>query len=149
MLTAEQYTALRAQYDKHHEWFKSVEYKAYKAADIPAGYESISNEDVSAVEFYEWMNNPPESYFLYIKMDERTGHMDKATATTWVGDVLATGKVGHSYYSNFGDRRCSITLKGTNGVTYYGTYYYDAGDYARIKAHVGQAYRIADRYPVI
>jgi hypothetical protein len=88
--------------------------------------DKVTNELRSAVEVYEFMQDKPNYYFLYI--NETTGK-----AQTWTGQELGNVSFGHEWRSNFGDRRQAITVHGINKVTYYGTYYKSSGDYARIK----------------
>lgn len=86
-----------------------------------------TNENRSKVETYEFLNDPPENYFLYIREEDRV-------ATTFMGDKLGSVSFGSPFKGNFGDVRVPITVLGINGRTYHGTYYKSAGDYARIKA---------------
>lgn len=84
-----------------------------------------SNEELGAVEKYEFFHDPPEKYFLYV-------HEGKREAQTFTGDKLGNVVFGRSYKTNMGDTRVPIDVLGINGVQYYGTYYKSAGDYARI-----------------
>lgn len=86
----------------------------------------VNNDVRSAIEVYEFINTPPDKYFLYI--DEQN-----KTATTWTGQKLGNVKFGTPYTSNFGDRRQPIDIIAINGKIYYGTYYKSSGSYARIK----------------
>ena len=86
---------------------------------------SPTNEERSKVEVYEWNKNKPNKYFLYIN---RT----KNLATTWMGDPLGKVVFGNEYRANFGGKRIPITVYGTNGCNYHGTYYSSSGDYARV-----------------
>ena len=92
--------------------------------------EPITNEEISAIEVYEFINDPPERYFAYINEKDKT-------MTTWTGDIL--GKVlglwSLGWRSNFGDIRVSIEVIGINGKRYHGTFYKSAGDYCRIKSY--------------
>lgn len=89
---------------------------------------NITNEQKSEVEIYEFINNPPDKYFLYI--DEK-----KAIATTWMGDRLGNVTFGRAYRTGFGDTRVPIDVYGINNIKYHGIYYKSAGDYARITAY--------------
>jgi hypothetical protein len=86
------------------------------------------------MEVYEWNTNPPTKYFAYV--NEKTKKL-----TTWTGDILGTVRLGAPYKTyGFGvSTRCPIWVKGTNGKTYYGTYYQSSGDYARITINKKQA----------
>lgn len=87
--------------------------------------ESVNNELRSAIEEWEFMNNEPEKYFLYINEKNHE-------ATTWTGQKLGDVFFGREYRSNMNDKRVPITISALNGVNYHGTYYKSAGSYARI-----------------
>lgn len=87
----------------------------------------VNNELRSAVEVYEFINYPPEKYFLYISES-------KKIATTWTGQELGFVKFGREYRATFGDVRQSVRITACNGLVYSGTYYKSAGNYARVKA---------------
>lgn len=95
----------------------------------------FDNDDRSAIELYEWKNNPPEKYFLYVKETNLDNglRLNRADIHTWIGQSLGYAYLGPTYRDNFGGKRVSITVYGNNGVKYYGTYYKSSGDYARIK----------------
>lgn len=89
------------------------------------------DNQVSQQEMKEWLDDPPDKYFAYIEKESSwNGFM-----TTWTGDRLGYVRFLRYWTSNFGDRRVSIYVRGTNGKEYYGTYYQDAGDYCRIKKY--------------
>lgn len=85
-----------------------------------------NNTERSQIETYEFIVNPPESYFLYINQEKRT-------ATTWTGEVLGVVTFGNEWRDNFGGKRVPVTIQAINGKTYHGTYFKSAGSYARIK----------------
>lgn len=95
---------------------------AAEAATLP----QVSNAERSAVEVYEFIERPPETYFLYINRDQKT-------AATWTGDVLGQVTFGCAFRSNMGDKRIPITIRAINGHTYHGTFFASAGGYARVK----------------
>jgi hypothetical protein len=109
----------------------------YEKDAIAAGLNPPTNEERSAVECFEWLTNPPQRYFIYVTRPKVaqgcTLGFKRTTVTTWTGDVLGQAHLGGKFESNFGDERYSITITGTNGKKYHGTYYAGAGDYARIK----------------
>lgn len=89
----------------------------------------VTNELRSKIETWEFINDKPERYFIYIDEKEKV-------ATTWMGDKLGSVVYfGREYRSNMGDKRQSVDIAAINGIKYYGTYYKDAGSYARIKAY--------------
>ncbi len=87
--------------------------------------EDVTNDLRSKIETYEFMNDIPDKYFIYINDKERI-------ATTWTGDFLGHVSFGNEYKDNFGGKRQSIWIVTANRVKYYGTYFKSSGDYARI-----------------
>lgn len=128
MITKEQYDDIRARLLAIELWQAGRHSYAVKEFQ-ESGLADVTNDERSQVEEYEWMTNPPEKYFLYIN---ETGQ--RATATTWTGQLLGQVSFGQSYRDNFGGKRIPVTVQGTNGREYYGTYFTSAGNYARIKA---------------
>ena len=134
MLTPEQYQALKDRHAKFEAWRNGR--TSYESGSVPLDIR-ISNDELSSMELYEFVTNPPERYFLYIKRPTPpagcTLGFQRTIATTWTGEKLGDVISGSQYRSNFGDRRVPITVHAVNGKTYHGTYYCDAGDYARIR----------------
>lgn len=134
-MTSEQYAIAKmriAEYDAASLNYRTLNktngipeavWKTFPHADI------VDNALKGLVEVYEFLHDKPERYFLYI-----TTTPVMTFATTWVGDKLGTVVLGREWRSNFGDKRQAVTVKGINGVTYVGTYYKGAGQYARIRA---------------
>lgn len=89
------------------------------------GY-ALTNEDRSSIEVYDFVNNVPTKYTLYISESD-------SKATTWTGEVLGNVSFAPAFKAFFGDTRQHITVKAINGKTYHGTYYKSAGDHANIK----------------
>jgi hypothetical protein len=102
------------------------------AKTLPYGGE-IDNELRSKIEVWQFINDAPKEYFLYINEEKRT-------ATTWTGDYLGTVIFGDTYNGGFGwhSKRQSITVNAINGKRYHGTYYKSSGNYARIKQYKNQ-----------
>jgi len=129
------YERLRKIADKEREFIKTLGKNWLDAKDQKRMKEyaggKLTNKDRSNIEVYEWLKNPPQSYFLYI--DEK-----KRKAITWTGQELGDVGFGYSYRSNFGDRRISINVYGNNGKKYHGIYFCSAGNYARIKLFKNQ-----------
>lgn len=88
----------------------------------------ITNELRSKIEVWEFINDKPEKYFVYIDETNKK-------AITWMGDNLGTVYFGAEYRSNMGDKRQPIDIIAINGIKYYGIYYKSSGNYARIKAY--------------
>ena len=88
--------------------------------------EPCSNDELSAMEVYEFITDPPVKYFLYVDVKQ-------SIVTTWTGDKLGDCWLGRKYRSNMGDTRQSIDIHAINGKHYAGTFFTSAGDYARVK----------------
>ena len=132
ILTETEYLEARKKYEEHEtaqrEWLKENKTNAIPcevAEKLP--YAQFINDDLrSAIETYDFIYNPPDSYFLYIDEENRK-------ATTWIGQVLGSVVFGKEYGTNFSDTRVPVWIHAINGKRYYGTFYKSAGDYARIK----------------
>ena len=85
-----------------------------------------ANEERSQVEIFDFINDIPKRYFLYI--DEKN-----SIATTWMGNELGGVSFGREWKDNFGGKRVSIKIKAINGKNYSGTYFKSSGNYAKIK----------------
>jgi len=136
MLTATEAADIRAKIERFEAWLGKR--CSYRVEELPAGVPQVSNEERSALEVFEFLNDPPIKYFLYIK----EGNPAQAAplvgqATTWTGDRLGYGRFGRSSRSNMGDVRVPVTISAINGRTYVGTYFKSAGDYARIRLAKG------------
>lgn len=126
-LTEAEYADLRARYDA-----------------APHGGDT-NNEDREAIEVYEWLNNPPARYFVYVTHEQGGSYRATGTVTNFTGALLGTCVLGPIYYSGYGEdgrnvgtrTRRPITVSGTNGIRYFGTFYVGAGDYARLYAYTG------------
>lgn len=135
MITEAQYKELRAKYDLYHAererlYPGSNWIDAERAAQLPPAPE---HDEISAIEVYEFVTDPPANYFAYVK----TTGIWFADVTTWTGEKLGEGYLGRIYFSNMGDERRSITVHAINGKKYYGTYYKGAGDYCRLTMRKG------------
>lgn len=142
MLSESEYITLKEKYAFYHsERERLFPGKNCFTQDMQACLpESCTNDEISAIEVYEFMTNPPDKYFLYISSSpgvqdkgHKIIHLSGRKATTWTGDVLGYVYCGSGFYSNFGDYRIPISIKAINGYWYHGTFFYSAGDYARVK----------------
>jgi hypothetical protein len=92
-----------------------------------------------ALEVWDWLHNPPEKYFLYIRLENEKDDFlfhRKGEAVNWMGELLGRVETtGKMYRDSFGGKRVPIKVYGTNGVNYYGIYYKSSGNYARIKRY--------------
>ncbi len=99
------------------------------------------NAETSKLEVAAFKADKPRKYFLYVKLyDPETLPLgypkEYGLVTTWTGERLGTiYHVGHKYHDNFGGQRQSIRFHGCNELSYYGTYFTSAGDYARVTAY--------------
>lgn len=121
------YKELKGRHERFEIWRNGRQ--SYPADSVPAELR-LTNEERGYIEVFEFLNDPPLTYFLYINEEARL-------ATTWPGHLLGEVTFGFSYRSNMGDLRIPITVNAINGLTYYGTFYKSAGDYARIRAKKG------------
>lgn len=96
-------------------------------------------------EALQWKANPPDRYFAYCMVEileyERQNLRNRldpfrrcGSITTWTGEILGSAVFGPEYRDNFGGKRRSVRVTGTNGRKYFGTYFVSAGSYCRIKA---------------
>jgi len=107
---------------------------SYKTEDVPAGLE-VSNEDRTKIEIYEFVNNPPNRYFAYVKRLETNTRT--ARITTWTGELLGVATLGQAYetpaFGRTSKRVPVLKFKAINGKSYYGTFFESSGDYCRLK----------------
>ncbi|MHA2094589.1 MAG: hypothetical protein ACW98F_08170 [Candidatus Hodarchaeales archaeon] len=135
MITHAEYQKLKQKYDFYHAERTKLFGKGANcitpemSAQLP---ESPKHNEISAIEVYEFINDPPDRYFAYINEPE-IGNMGEMT--TWTGEKLGNALLWNTWQSNFGDTRVSIDVWGINGKKYHGFYYKSAGDYCRVKAY--------------
>ena len=133
----DQYKDAKHKYDENQK--ASIEWcRANKTNGIPHEVYSkfpfadeVNNEMRSKLEVWEFLNDIPKKYFLYIREEDKT-------AITFTGAKLGDVSFGSTYRSNFGDTRQSIDVYGINGKKYHGIYFKEAGQYARIKLYKNQ-----------
>lgn len=126
-----EYKEARRKYDAYEQASKAYRTE-HKTNGIPVEIcktfpyaDEVNNELRSKIETYEFINEKPQKYFLYINEKEKI-------ATTWTGDFLGNVHFGREFRNNMGDKRVNIDVYAANGVRYYGTFYKSTGDYARI-----------------
>jgi len=132
-ISAEQYQVLRAKLEAFEGWRAGR--TSYHPSEIPAHIPEVTNEQRSQMEVYEFVNNPPQRYFLYVRRPNPLS--DVIQVTTWMGDVLGTGILGRRYktpaFGGYPSTRYPIRFAAINGKKYFGTYYDSSGSYARVK----------------
>lgn len=109
-----------------HAWMKEHKTNSYRTEQV-AHLNPPSNDERTQVELFDFVNDPPSKYFLYV-------NEEKQLATTWTGVELGKISFGREYRDNFGGKRVSLRMRGINGKAYFGAYYKSSGDYARITA---------------
>lgn len=106
---------------------------SYHTNDVPEKLRAMDNDARSKIEFYEFVHNPPDRYFLYIDAKKGTHYGASGTANIWTGVKLGDVQFGNTWRDNMGATRVSISVYAVNGYTYHGTYFKSSGDYARVK----------------
>lgn len=95
------------------------------------------NAETSHREVEIFRSTAPDQYFAYHAPAVRSEAISPEVGgriVTWIGDDLARVVWrGEVFQSNFGDRRQNFRARATNGATYSGTAYLDAGDYVRMR----------------
>jgi hypothetical protein len=136
MISYIQHKMLRTKFDTYQNaleqlWESNGRYGVVYPEDRPYLPPAPTNEEISAIEVYEFVNDPPEKYLAYV--NEKTMEM-----TTWTGEKLGRVGWGRTWKSNFGDVRVSIDVDGINDARYHGTFFKSAGDYCIIRAYKAQ-----------
>jgi hypothetical protein len=65
------------------------------------------------------------------------GTANVAVVTTWPGTIIGRITAARVYPHNFGGRFVSLTVRGTNGATYYGRASYDHGSCVMLRKGKG------------
>jgi len=124
---------LRERYARHAAFVNTKRigrsgWVSYREEEVPADAK-FSNEEMTTLEVYDFLNSPPDRYYLYV-------HSERGVATNFTGTVLGRIQLGPVYeVPAFGrpSVRQSIHIWAINGREYFGTYYRSSGDYARVK----------------
>lgn len=130
-----------ADYNRIRDGLRDLEFwrngrNGYHVSEVPQELRWIDNRLRSAVEHWEFIQNPPAAYFAYVKLHDRSGYNMlncQAAITTWTGQLLGAAFLGKPYQDNFGGTRQSVSMEAINGRRYHGTYYRSSGDYCRLK----------------
>jgi len=138
IISGAEYARLKKRWERFEAWRNGR--TSYQSSEVPKGL-NVTNEERSQIEQYEFVNDPPQKYFVYIRRVNCDGEREEKSlrvqATTWAGDVLGVGMLGYSFRDNFGGERYPVRFRAINGKTYSGTYYSSAGDYARVRVVKG------------
>ncbi|MDE2020563.1 MAG: hypothetical protein KGJ13_09530 [Patescibacteria group bacterium] len=109
-------------------WLTDHKTNSYKPEQV-AHINPPTNSERSDCEIFEFLHNPPDTYFAYVTKKE-----GRWQAINWPGAPLSEWcHVGAEYCSDMGDKRRAIEFMGINGVRYVGTFYCGAGDYCRVR----------------
>jgi hypothetical protein len=131
-ITKYQAADIRARDAALSAWMKANKTNSYRREELPAEINPPTNDERSQCEIFEFLHDPPQTYFCYIVKDKESGRW---IVSNWPGAPLSEGRVilGNEYRSNVGDKRRSVWFRAINGKCYAGTFYCGAGDYARVK----------------
>lgn len=137
VISKQEYKTLKNLYNEYHKQREILcQGRNYVTAEeqklLP---ECPTSEQISSLEVYEFVNDPPKKYFAYVHRYQVRENLRTYpdNVTTWTGEVL--GRVidfGRPYKTNMGDERINIRVKAINGKEYFGTYYKSSGDYCRL-----------------
>lgn len=141
-ITKEQRNEICARLDKFNAWLGTR--CSYRSEEVPAGLE-VSNDERAQVELFDFVNNPPDRYFLYISAKNGTHYGASGEANIWTGVKLGDVQFGNTWRDNMGSIRVSVSIYAVNGYTYHGTYFKSAGDYARVKMSAKSKKRLVAR----
>lgn len=136
MITKIRYKTLIAKIALFEQWRNGR--TSYHPSELPQDLKVPTNAERSQVEVYEFVTNPPDRYFCYVKRNiAAPGVVDnKVTLTTWTGQILGYGYLGKCYFTGvrpFQSKRYTLKFTGINEVKYKGVYYASSGDYCRIR----------------
>src|SRR2546430_7896671 len=99
MLTLTQAADIRARLARFEAWLGKR--RSYRVEEIPADVLQVSNEGRSSLEVFEFVNDPPRKYFLYIKEPSpQQAAPLVGQATTWTGERLGYVRFGRPWRSN-------------------------------------------------
>lgn len=131
MLTAEQYQEYRARYDAYHTWRGNR--SSISAAERESAPQGTTNEETSAIEVYEFMQDKPTRYTAYLKENESS--FTRGSFTTWTGETLGSLHIWKRTRDGFGNKVWYVSAVGINGVKYHGRHYPDSGDLVYLTAN--------------
>ena len=140
IITREQRNEIQARLDKLNAWIDTIRDKrtgwaSYKPEEKPANIPDVTNEERSSLEVFDFIDNPPEKYFLYVDVKNKI-------VTTWTGEKLGNiTYLSAPFRCGFGihTKRQSLRFTAINGAVYSGFYFTSSGDYARVKMIKGAA----------
>lgn len=132
LITPELAADIRARDAKLTEWLQSGKRYSYYPNELPPDIIPPNDEEWSSCEVFEFCNDPPIRYFLYIDQS-------KGLATTWTGEPLGRVSFGKEFRDNFGGKRIPVTIRAINGCVYHGYYFKSSGSYARVKMECERA----------
>lgn len=136
VISENEYNELKNKYDIYHkalmQFLKENKKNWIDQEESKLLPEDLTHDQISSLEVYEFVNDIPDKYFIYVNEKERI-------VTTWTGEKL--GRItflGSKYQSNLGDMRKTLHFTGINNKKYYGIFYCGNGDYARVRLYKNQ-----------
>lgn len=128
MITENEYNQFTAKYEAYHAARKLLCGKSNCVTPEQAKLlpESPKSEEISAIEVYEFITNPPMKYTAYV--DDK-----KDIVTTWTGEELGKITGRQKYTNNMGAIMRQVWFKGINSKNYYGFYPSDNQDCCNFK----------------
>jgi hypothetical protein len=107
-------TDIRDRYNAFQTWLGDR--CSYRPEDVPPNVPRVTNEEVSALEVWQFINEPANTWSMYLASDGRT-------LTTWPGDKLATVTSETVREVGFGYRPSRTYLRAIaiDGSHWYGT----------------------------
>jgi hypothetical protein len=141
IITAAQAADILARYNELEAWRNGR--LSYHPSEVPAHIRPPTNEEISALEVYNFLTMPPsESYAAYLGKDPK--NPGRYVITTFTGDRLATVTryVSRSapFNSWLSDVRGSFWALGIDGRSYHGRHN-GPGIYCRMRPAKHQARR--------
>lgn len=112
--------------------------------DVPLADNDARNRAIQAAELEYWKAQPDRmvGYFNFPAENNRPNKVYRETfyplltgakVSTWLGADLGSITAAHVYRHNLGHRFVSLTVRGTNGATYYGRASFDWGQCVRLR----------------
>lgn len=144
IMSPEAYKEMKHRWITHEAWSRQFVQKngwtVIPADAVPPV--TITNEERSMIERFEFCRDKPDRYFLYVQgTPNNEPNHSQVTVTTFTGATLGEGKLGVKYRvkgrrgqpGGPADVRYPITVTAINGETYKGVYYADQGTFARVR----------------
>lgn len=148
VITPHEYDTLKIKQIAFSCWLDERGQRPYRDDEVPAHLRDFGNQQRSDIEIYEWHRDKPAKYFAYYRFDQveaqgfslAPGAVNRpfvdlpcGLITNFMGVELGRFTLGTKWHDNFGGRRFSFRMEGTNGCTYSGFGVLDSGTYVRMR----------------